>query len=86
MYDFLIKKYVERLTKDDIVKFSVKEGITLTDNEVDIIYEYIKKDWRTFYYGNPIEKLNELKILLSPEAYKRVEKLYIEAKAIINNN
>ena len=84
MYDFLIKKYVDNLTKEDILSFSKKEGITLKENELDIIYECIKNDWRTFYYGNPREKLNELKSLLSDEAYKKIEKLYIEAKEKIS--
>ena len=84
MYDFLIKKYVERLKKEDIINYATKEGINLTDNETDIIYDYIKNDWRTFYYGNPRQKLDELKEKLSAEAYKKIEKLYIEAKKNIS--
>ena len=85
MYDYLIKKYVEHLTKDDINKYATKEGINLTEKETDVIYEYIKNDWRTFYYGNPREKLNEMKELLEEETYKKIEKLYIEAKNKLNN-
>lgn len=85
MYDFLIKKYIERLTKDDITKYALKEGITLTAKETDIIYDYIKKDWRTFYYGNPRAQLDELKQLLSKETYKKIENLYIETKRKIDN-
>ena len=85
MYDFLIKKYVERITHDDITKFALKEGITLTDDETDVIYNYIKKDWRTFYYGNPRALIDEMKDVLSEEAYIKVESLYIEAKNKINN-
>lgn len=85
MYDFLIKKYVERLTKEDIKNYAVKEGIVLTDKENTIIYDYIKKYWRTFYYGNPRTQLDELKELLSEETYKKIENLYIDAKRKLDN-
>ncbi len=85
MYDYLIKKYIERLTIDDISKYAKKQGVVLDKKETEVIYNYIKKDWRTFYYGNPRAQLNEMKELLSPETYKKIENLYIETKNKINN-
>ena len=47
-YIFLISEYVKRITKNDIKRFALKEGITLTEFEVNIINEYIKNYYKTF--------------------------------------
>ena len=45
---FLISEYVKRITKDDINNFALKEGVSLTEEELDIIYNYVKKDYPSF--------------------------------------
>lgn len=84
MSDFLIQIYIDRLSKDDITSFAKNKGITLDDDEIDIIYDYLKHHWRTFYYGNPKELLEELKGKLSADAYNKIEALYIQAKEELN--
>lgn len=76
MNDFLIKEYIERLNKEDIKTFATNNGITLNDEEVDVLYVYAKDHWRTFYYGNPKELLEKLKNKLSNETYTKLELLY----------
>jgi hypothetical protein len=85
MNEFLIREYIERIRKEDINAFAVKQGITLNDNELNIIHEYLKNHWRTFYYGNPKELLEELKQKLSFETYNKLEMLYMQAKNKLNN-
>jgi hypothetical protein len=80
MNDYLLQSYIERISKDDIYTFAQSKGITLENDEVDIISDYLKCHWRTFYYGNPRELLNELKSKLSPNTYYKIESLYIQAK------
>jgi hypothetical protein len=82
--EFLIKEFVNRLTIDDIKNFSNKKGIEVNEKEIRIIYDYIKKYWRTIVYGNPKEILNELKEKVSETTYNKIEKLYIEFKEKIN--
>jgi hypothetical protein len=84
MNEFLIREYVKRLTLDDVKMFSEKKGIELNDNETNIIYDYIKKYWRTIVYGNPKNILNELKEKVSEITYNKIEKLYIEFKEKVN--
>ena len=78
MYDFLISEYVHRMEKNDIIDFALKQGIELGDNEVDIIYDYIKKHWRTFLHGNPRGYLDEIKNQVKPQTYNKIEQLYIQ--------
>lgn len=76
----LIEQYVNKMTKDDITKFSLKQGIILEEQELDIIYDYIKKDYKTFIYGNPRPILDELKQKVKPITYNKIETLYIKYK------
>lgn len=76
----LIEQYVNKMTKDDITKFSLKQGIILEEKELDIIYDYIKKDYKTFIYGNPRPILDELKQKVKPITYNKIETLYIKYK------
>ena len=43
MKEMFIKKYVDMLTKEDILKFASLNNVELSSNEVDIIYNAIKK-------------------------------------------
>ena len=77
---YLINEYIKRLTKEDIIKFSESQGISLDDNEINTIYEYIKKYYKTFIYGNPRPILDELKQKVKPMTYNKIETLYSQFK------
>lgn len=40
---YLISEYVSRLRKSDIIYYAEKQGISLDKEEVELIYDYIKK-------------------------------------------
>lgn len=76
MKEFLIKEYINRITYNDIKEFALKEGITLEKEEINIIYQYIKKYYKTFIYGNPRGLLDEIKTQVKPLTYQKIEHLY----------
>lgn len=80
MYEKLIKEYVLKLTEEDILKFAKKRGIIITDEELKIIYMYIKNYWKEFYKGDPTELFLELKEKLSKDVYTEILNLYNEYK------
>ena len=80
MINRLIEQYVNRMTKDDILKFATKNGIELNDKELKIIYNHIKKDWKTIVYGNPREILDDIKMNSDDITYNKIENLYINFK------
>jgi hypothetical protein len=82
--DYLLQIYIEKISKEDINAFAIKQGVTLEPYELDIIYDYLKEYWRTFYYGNPKPLLEELKSKLKKETYSKIETLYIQAKEKLN--
>lgn len=77
---YLIEEYVNRMKKDDINIFALKQGIILNDNELDILFTYIKNNYRTILYGNPKEILLEIKDKVTPLTYNKIESLYMKFK------
>ena len=77
---YLISEYVNRLRKSDIIYYAEKQGISLDKEEVELIYDYIKKDYKTIIYGNPRDILNEIKFKVKPLTYNKIENLYIKFK------
>ena len=76
---YLISEYVSRLRKSDIIYYAEKQGISLDKEEVELIYNYIKKDYKTIIYGNPKDILNEIKFKVKPLTYNKIENLYIKS-------
>ena len=85
MNDFLIKQYIDNLTYEDINSFAGANGVTLKNDETEIIYTNIKNNWRTIVYGNPRGILNDLKEHLEPLTYNKIEELYVTFKNKFQN-
>ena len=77
---YLIEEYVNRMKKDDINKFALKQGIILNEEELDTIFTYVKNNYKTIIYGNPKEILLEVKNKVSDVTYNKIENLYIKFK------
>jgi biotin synthase-related radical SAM superfamily protein len=71
MYENIIKNYVNKLTKDHIKKFCIKENITISNEEINIIYYYIKNNWKDIMY-NPNPYLKIAKEKLNKDVYEKL--------------
>ena len=85
MNEFLIKNYVSRLSLSDIDSFARSHGILFTNSELNLVNDYIKRDWHTIIYGNPRPILDSLKDSLDDFKYNKIENLYIEFKNKYSN-
>ncbi len=52
---------------------------------LDIIYNYIKNNYKTLIYGNPKVILEEIKYQVKPLTYNKIENLYMQFKDKIDN-
>lgn len=75
MMEKMINSYVNKLTKNDIIKFALKNNIKLTDEEVNIIFDTIKKDWRELLH-NPNQVFDKLRNKVSPNTYNNIIYFY----------
>ena len=80
MKERLISEYINRMTLDDVNNFAIKNGIILKEDEVKLIYNHIKSNWRTIVFGNPRGILDDLKNKLDNTSYQKIETLYIYFK------
>ncbi len=80
MKEKLINEYVNRMSLEDVNNFALKNGIILKDNEIKLIYDHIKNNWRTIVFGNPRGILDDLKEKLDSTSYQKIESLYIYFK------
>lgn len=86
MNEFLIKEYINNISYEDVISFASNQGITLTNEETEIIYDNIKNNWRTILYGNARGILDDLKSKLKPATYNKIEELYVSFKDKFNNH
>ena len=76
MNKYFIKKYIDKLTKQDIIDYAKTKQINLSTQEINIIYTTIKTKWIDFLNGNQNQILKELESSLSKEPYQEIIKLY----------
>ena len=85
MYKSIIKNYIKKINVEDVLNFSLKNNINLSEVEANIILNYIKQDYETIIYGDPKNIFDELKTKLDKENYIKIINLYYEFKEKYKN-
>ena len=79
----LIYSYISKLTKEDIIKFINNQNFSIEENEIDLIYNYIKTNPETIINNKELV-LNDAKKLLKPDTYNNLTTIYNKYINIIN--
>ena len=79
MNRLIIYEYINRLKKEDIIKYCNIKDIDIKDYELDIIYRYIKTNYKRFF-NDPISILDEVKSKVSDKTFKEIVVLYDKYK------
>ena len=45
MIEKYLKFYISKMNKNDIKNYCIKNNITIDDDELEIVYTYIKENW-----------------------------------------
>ena len=83
MNKLLIYEYINRLRYDDVVNFCNYMGISISSSDLDIVYSYIKNDYKRFF-KNPMDVLEEIKTKVSNNTFIEIMKLYDKYKSKIS--
>lgn len=75
-----IKEYINKITKNDLFNLLKKKDIYLSDNELDYLYNCLKKNWYDFLYNDPTLIFNNIKNNINNDNYNKLYNLYIWAK------
>ena len=81
----IISEYINKINIQDIIEFANKNNIYLNDYESNLIYNYIKNDWKTIIYGNYNRILNDLKNKIDNNKYNKIEQLFYKFKSKYQN-
>jgi len=79
LYKELVRKYIDKLSIQDIKMFANKNNISYTDEEVLIVYDFIKNNYNNLLEQD-INVFLKIKGRIRPELYKQLINLYIEYK------
>lgn len=79
MNRLIIYEYINRLRYQDVVSFCNYKGINVSDSELQLIYSYIKNDYKRFF-NDPMVVLNEVKGKVSDNTFKEIMVLYDKYK------
>lgn len=78
--DEMIKRYVQNYIKhlkyEDMVCYIQKEGISLTEEEYQFLFTYIKKNW-CLLFSNREQIFKDLKNSLSLTTYSKIEPILL---------
>ena len=77
IYKELIKKYVTKITKEDIKKYALTQNEVLTEEESNIILNHIKK-YHLELLNKNTSSFNILKQNLRKELFTKIVNLYNE--------
>ncbi len=78
MYNVL-KNYVDRLKREDIVNFAIKKNILLDKNELEVVYHNIKTRFKDIY-DDGLKVIEENKNSLKETTYRKLKELYENTK------
>lgn len=80
MNKLIIINYIKKLTKNDIYNYCKNTNIPITDDEINIIYYYIKNKYNMFFDGYHEELLDEIKYKVKSATYNKILELYNQYK------
>ena len=75
----LIKNYIDLLTIDKLKEFALKNGINLTDNELEYLLNLVKNNCEDIL-KNDTKYLEEVKNNININEYLKVKELYLYYK------
>lgn len=76
----IIKKYIDNLDETTIDKYAKSQDINLSNQELKIIYIYIKNYWQVFLKEDPKELFKELEEKIEPNNLNKIKTLYQKYK------
>ena len=82
---YLIREYVNRLRKEDVNNYALKQNIVLDNSEIDFIYSYIKNNYRKILSRDISLSLEEVKPKLKDSNYNKLVILIYNNRDKINS-
>ena len=80
----VIKKYADNITKEDILKFAESENVSISDNELNVIYYIIKNKQDEILNEDFYEFISNYKLDFNPILFNKIIEKYEKYKKFID--
>ncbi len=77
MYN-IVARVMANLTKEQVNDFALSKDINLGSDELDFVYDFIKKNWEQIFNNPKLLKIERYKNHFSAENFQKINKLVIE--------
>ncbi len=77
MYN-LINRVMTRLTPEDVNNFAISKNVFLSQEELDFVYAFVKKNWEQVIKNPKLLHLERYQSHFSPDNYQKIQKLFLE--------
>lgn len=77
MYN-MITRYLSKLTKDEVNTFARNKNITLTDDELNFTYNFIKKNYESILKNPKLFNIERYSNNYSKENFSKITKVWHE--------
>lgn len=74
----IIERYINKLTKEDVNNFAIKKNIVLSDDELDLIYTFVKKNYKTILKNPSIFNIDRFENKFHGDNFVKIKKVYNE--------
>ena len=74
----MIKKYVAKLTKEQVYSFALMHNIILSESELNFTYSFIKENYEKLFYDFDNFTIDNYQKYYSPTNFKRIKILFKE--------
>lgn len=74
----MIKQYMDKLTKEQVMSFALMHNIVLNANELDFTYNFIKNNWEKIIKNYENFNLDIYKDKYTPENFDKIKILFKE--------
>ncbi len=78
----MLKAYAKNMKREDIVNFIKNKGISASGQEIDIVFNHIKKYYEVFF-DNPVHYIKMLKGKISDDNYYQILMLFDQYKGFL---
>ena len=79
----IIGAYINKLTKDDINKFATSKGATLSNEELEFTYSFIKKNWKDILKNPSIFDIERYSKYYSKDNFIKIKQVFNEYKGYL---
>lgn len=72
----IIGAYINKLTKDDVNKFAISKGATLSNEELEFTYSFIKKNWKDILKNPSIFDIERYSKYYSNDNFIKIKQVF----------